>query len=361
MSSREGSAGYRQAGSKSVNDPRRGLFPAAELLNSPEARQMYQEFPDLDRQCIIRFPEDVAKKLRERLSCPGAQLGLTLNPTSREDCRVFHVAFEEALGDVESTRYMTGVLSELPCIIESYKTLDGDLMFKSGDISQIIYVFDPDNNNFDISVLRDKTKWEWKSGGLTPPTHRIRSRKFRNFEVFERPEISMGEREILEILRGFTRDVVFQETATEYELHEQLEQISLGDLSTVVSVIPPNQRPFDDAASDLSDKLFQEVHQKGNRSGDESEDMFDGEWMDDGDYNNNGGLVQREAGPILPETVDSLAVSNPPIKYKEEKEKKEKKHKQKKAKKQKKHSKKTPSDGYSSAAEQLASQGAVLH
>jgi len=132
----------------------------------------------------------------------------------------------------------------------------------------------------------------------------------------------------------------------------------LGDLSTVVSVIPPNQRPFDDAASDLSDKLFQEVHQKGNRSGDESEDMFDGEWMDDADY--NSGLV-REAVPILPETVDSVAVSNPTIKYKEEKEKKEKKHKQKKAEKQKKHSKKTISDGYSSAAEQLASQGAALH
>lgn len=198
-----------------VHLPRRGIFYASELLYSKDAKEYEKEFAELERVCVVRFPPEVASILRERLAVQletlgvededeelgrnAGELGLTISPTSKEDYRVFDVEVERELGQPSTAIILTGVLVELPSLLEAYKSLEGELLFKSADISQMLYVFDPTvGPPFDLAKIRDSQFWEWRSG-LTPGTHRIRSRRFKNFRVFDKADVSITEREICDV------------------------------------------------------------------------------------------------------------------------------------------------------------------
>lgn len=78
----------------------------------------------------------------------------------------------------------TASIVDLPCIIESQKTLDALNFFKSNDISQMIVVKDEKNDNLKrvaTKVEGNLRKYQKKlaSDGLTPPTKNIRKRFFR--------------------------------------------------------------------------------------------------------------------------------------------------------------------------------------
>lgn len=171
------------------------LFPSAELEDAADEK-------DLDKQIVIRFPPDVASKLRERLGCEDTQLGLglTISPLVDEDFRVFDIAFEEKISDPLSVKKLKGVLVELPTLVETYKTLDGVMLFKSADVSQMMCCYDPTAEVLDLKNSKENRNWEWSSG-ITPSTRNIRTRKFRNFENFSEKEIQLGEQEILEVDR----------------------------------------------------------------------------------------------------------------------------------------------------------------
>lgn len=214
---------------ETVRIPRRGVFHASELIQSEDAAQWESENFDMERACIIRFPPEIAAILRERLATQlsielneegdGRQdcdengageyaasessvtrsLGLTITPTPKEDYRIFDVEVELQLGVPSSAKQFRGILVELPCILEAYKSFEGDLLFKSNDISQMLYVFDvEDEASFDMKKIRDEQLWEWHAG-LTPATHRIRRRKFKNFGVFDKVDVSIRERELLDV------------------------------------------------------------------------------------------------------------------------------------------------------------------
>lgn len=237
----------------SIHVPRRGIFYASELSQSKDAREWDCEFHDIERVCVIRFPPGVAAILRERLTAqleseliwgdqendnhedrPSQQdsqtgqdhvsashvsdskssvitsassgsraasrdLGLTITPTLKEDYRVFDVEVERELGVPSSAILLTGVLVELPCLLEAHKSFEGDLLFKSNDISQMLYVFDATiGAPFDLNRIRDEQLWEWHSG-LTPATHRIRRRKFKNFRVFDKVDVAAKEKELFDV------------------------------------------------------------------------------------------------------------------------------------------------------------------
>ncbi|PFH33910.1 TAF7-like RNA polymerase II TAF7L [Besnoitia besnoiti] len=225
---------------------RRGLFSATELED-----WMGEDCPGLDRQCVIRFPPAIAALLRNRLSTltspqfhnqvtratgvtgpegapqgaypPGCSatnpLGLVITPGEEWSSRIFDVKVTGHKGK------LVGVLVELPTLLETYKSLDGDLLFKSGDICQMIVVFDPQDpqNAIDLQELCERQQWEWKDG-LTPPTHRIRSRKFKNLDLFDRQEIRDAELQVLELLHSTRRDNYEIEVHTLHEMHRTLEQ-----------------------------------------------------------------------------------------------------------------------------------------
>lgn len=70
---------------------------------------------------------------------------------------------------------LNGKLVDLPCIIESYKTLDKSNYYKSGDIGQM-FLFPEEGENLDNAMENFKL-----NSGITPPTRNIRKRKFRRF------------------------------------------------------------------------------------------------------------------------------------------------------------------------------------
>ena len=64
----------------------------------------------------------------------------------------------------------------LPCIVETHKTLDDSLMYKSGEIGQMLIVHDPDGP----PPPPPQSVSEVYPSGLTPPTTNIVSRRFAN-------------------------------------------------------------------------------------------------------------------------------------------------------------------------------------
>eukprot|EP01068_Selenidium_serpulae_P016325 Selendium_serpulae@DN6286_c0_g1_i14.p3 len=172
---------------------RNKLFPSASLTDLPDMK-------DWDKQAIIRFPHDVASKLRERLNCEDSQLGLglTITPLIHDDFRAFDVDFEGRIGDPTSVRRLKGALLELPTLIESYKVPDDETLFKSANISQIIYVYDPSEPPPDLEKIKNEKYWEW-SDGLTPGCKNIRTRNFRDLAKHNEEQVQKAEQEILEV------------------------------------------------------------------------------------------------------------------------------------------------------------------
>lgn len=144
------------------------------------------EWP-FDRQCILRLPEDLGQKLadclREALErgAEAPEPDLQLRPLlprrpgpGRHVGRVWEVrAFGESL---------TGTLVDLPCHVESHvlpggAQEGGGTAYKAADVSQMLLVHRGPEPPEAAECL-DRRTFQWASG-LTPPTRRIRRRKFR--------------------------------------------------------------------------------------------------------------------------------------------------------------------------------------
>eukprot|EP01071_Lankesteria_metandrocarpae_P012271 Lankesteria_metandrocarpae@DN5657_c0_g1_i1.p1 len=228
-------------------------------------------------------------------------IGLRVTPTTNEDYRIFDVEIDldepeypiqnehstntqanslpttpaKTLpgGKVVYVKSLVGTLLELPCIIETYKSLDADLMFKSCDVSQMLYVYDPTVESIDIPTLKNTNFWECRSG-LTPATHRIRSRKFRNLDVFDRSDIALAELEILELMRGVSREWSEIDVVSRWEMQRHVSNYTVACASAggtaaipsepnVMHIIGEHDNIFDTAPGealpdDLSDKMFRD-------------------------------------------------------------------------------------------------------
>ncbi|KAF7965266.1 hypothetical protein HWV62_27805 [Athelia sp. TMB] len=135
-------------------------------------RELDSDDEDLafEEQFILRMPpgED-CEKLRKMVST--RELGNDVWFKFKDSRRaVFHVG---------NSSY-SSKLVDLPCIIESHKTLDNKQMFKVADICQMLVVEKKiesedvigRNKNFNI----DEFIWPH---GITPPLHHVRKRRFR--------------------------------------------------------------------------------------------------------------------------------------------------------------------------------------
>ena len=149
---------------------------------------------DKENQMILRVPDEIADRLNELFEDESENADnfiditpfLTQDPQSKGDITQFKFKFE----NFEST----ATLVDLPCIVESMKSVDSINLFKSNDISQMIYVH-PNKEKFLEEVPKSEkiAKKVMQSNdpaqppkpvylardGLTPPTKCIRSRYFR--------------------------------------------------------------------------------------------------------------------------------------------------------------------------------------
>jgi hypothetical protein len=143
------------------------------------------EFP-YDRQCIIRFPADIARRIRGILENPGTTdlteiVRITIDPeyVNGHPFRSYSVAVIEK-GQEQPQYAMKGILVDLPTYIESYKTINaGETITKSSDISQMLICFRKADFNPPYSPEIQTALNLLYPCGITPPSEKIRYRKFR--------------------------------------------------------------------------------------------------------------------------------------------------------------------------------------
>ena len=99
---------------------------------------------EIESQMILRVPEKLADELNKMFDKAEGEDFVELTPfitknKDGEELTQFKI-------DVNNFHSKASII-ELPCIIESHKTLDDVNIFKTGDISQMVYVH-PRNENF---------------------------------------------------------------------------------------------------------------------------------------------------------------------------------------------------------------------
>lgn len=205
-----------------------------------------------ETHCLMRLTDKMSEEIHNFLNNPSVNLdkacltiipktsrfnpGPSPNGSSMVDVPQFRLKF----GETQST----ASLVDLPCLVESYKTLDHVNIFKSNNVSQMI-VAHP-NNEMDLEQTKDFEKnfrkittkelkpkemfKETKAGskaaskekrmmtrvryeslhGLTPPTKFIRQRFFRKKIMFEKGKVTETERVLMcrmeaEVPKGILR------------------------------------------------------------------------------------------------------------------------------------------------------------
>lgn len=76
------------------------------------------------------------------------------------------------------------VLCDLPCVVETHRTVDNRTYYKSGDVGQLLLVQNEDENEEMQANEKPANTTLYDTNynildGLTPPTKNIRKRKFR--------------------------------------------------------------------------------------------------------------------------------------------------------------------------------------
>ncbi|EIN07263.1 hypothetical protein PUNSTDRAFT_104873 [Punctularia strigosozonata HHB-11173 SS5] len=138
----------------------------------PYDRELDSDDEDLtfEEQFILRMPpgED-CERLRKMVQAReiGPDVWFKFKDSRRA---VFHIG---------NSTY-SSKLVDLPCIIESQKTLDNKQMFKVADICQMLVVEDKIANEDALTNQRNFNVDEfiWPHG-ITPPLHHVRKRRFR--------------------------------------------------------------------------------------------------------------------------------------------------------------------------------------
>ncbi|XP_003741840.1 transcription initiation factor TFIID subunit 7 [Galendromus occidentalis] len=161
--------------------------------NRPEA--MFE----LESQFVLRVPPEVAGDLREAVRQGNSNLKDRLAIKLESDNRVGSVRFDSWL--------LPARVYDLPCVIESHKTLDRKTFYKTADISQIMICYEPgqEPKSEDEAPLRKRkdalTKKYLYPHGITPPLKNVRKRRFRKTlqkKIIDFPEI---EKEVKRLFR----------------------------------------------------------------------------------------------------------------------------------------------------------------
>lgn len=85
---------------------------------------------DLETQFILRMPEDPAMVLREAIQSGAPNLKERLSVSLENDLRKGMVRIDD--------RYLYAKVVDLPCIVESLKTIDKKSFYKTADVCQMV-------------------------------------------------------------------------------------------------------------------------------------------------------------------------------------------------------------------------------
>jgi len=130
---------------------------------------------ELENQFILRLPPAPAAALRAVVASGVLNLKDRLTIQIESDMRHCTVRFDGWI--------LPSKIVDLPTIVESLKTLDGKLFYKTADICQMMICkeeVDEDRFDFDDGKKKDAKdkKYQWPHG-ITPPLKNVRKKRFR--------------------------------------------------------------------------------------------------------------------------------------------------------------------------------------
>jgi len=158
---------------------------------------------ELESQLILRLPPGPSCELRKVLRNGTNNLKDRLTIQLENDMRHGTVRFDNW--------FWPAKLVDLPCILETHKTIDRKTFYKTADISQMLLCREDDDSQTveeeDLTKKKDKKeilkaekKYQWPHG-ITPPLKNARKRRFRKTlkkKYVDAPEI---EKEVKRLFR----------------------------------------------------------------------------------------------------------------------------------------------------------------
>ncbi|KII68256.1 Transcription initiation factor TFIID subunit 7 [Thelohanellus kitauei] len=151
----------------------------------------------VEGQFIIRFPEDYAKEIRQAIEEDSLESKLTVDMDI--NARFATVKWKDII--------LHGKMVDLPCIIESNKSIDKKSIYKTGDICQMLLCqttpFDAssDDNQSVVHGGWTSKKFQWPHG-LTPPLKNVRTRRFRRIQKKKQTDYSDVEKELRRLIQA---------------------------------------------------------------------------------------------------------------------------------------------------------------
>ncbi|XP_046339954.1 transcription initiation factor TFIID subunit 7-like [Haliotis rufescens] len=162
----------------------------------PKKREGNEPF-ELEQQFILRLPPGPAIALRRDVQSGSMALKDKIGIELQHDMRTCRVRYG---GDIFNAK-----LVDLPCVIESLKTVDKKTFYKTADICQMmICTYDEETPQEEESPKKkDKDKKYAWNHGITPPLKNVKKRRFR--KTLRKKHIDQPETE-KEVKRLFRYD-----------------------------------------------------------------------------------------------------------------------------------------------------------
>ncbi|CRG99501.1 transcription initiation factor TFIID subunit 7, putative [Plasmodium relictum] len=215
-----------------VNDTKNG---EDKIKNKDNNNNVYMLDSDVDKVCIIRFPLSISKEIKKYLL--KKNLELEIHPTSLLNSRFFIIHFKNI------NKKFYGILVELATHIEIHKTLDGINLYKTSDVSQMIYVYENNKNSKKLLKRFINNNFQLNSG-ISNKTNNF---NFQNYaKLYKYHDIYFAQKLIYEYLNSDfydyydmyvkTYNEMLNHISIEKENNKQSEIVDeLTDLSEILS------------------------------------------------------------------------------------------------------------------------------
>ncbi|KAK4352293.1 hypothetical protein RND71_027811 [Anisodus tanguticus] len=142
----------------------------------------------MEEQFILRVPPSVAERI-DRLLSENASSEDKLDLSFSEDGKTGTFVIGE--------EHFPASLLNLPCVVESYKTYDDNVLIKTADVGQMIMVREEGDPAPDVVEYRH---------GLTPPMRDARRRRFRREPDLNPELVRRVEKDLQNIMAGGTAE-----------------------------------------------------------------------------------------------------------------------------------------------------------
>lgn len=157
------------------------------------AEEPIEENSKLESQFVLRLPQKVSDSIKKVLAKKPKKIKkymkIDMNPETRLGLLIFN------------KHTVPLKLMDLPCIIESMKTIDNKWFFKTADIHQMFLAYDP-NEVKEVNEKKKGKEFVWPHG-VTPPMKNVSKNRFRktmkNKQPLDSPEIEKEVKWLLKV------------------------------------------------------------------------------------------------------------------------------------------------------------------